>query len=98
VCLIDLLFIFRKKLRPLKREPGGARHAVGGFSVEVDNSVLNVSSKKKAQLEKHAKEEKYTRRAFKCHAFSKSFILLEAVDADNIIASKESLGKRVVTK
>jgi HSP20 family protein len=62
----------------------------GDFSVEVDNSVLNVSSKKEAQLEKHDKEKKYTRRKFQYHVFSRPFTLPEAADADKITANDQA--------
>lgn len=57
------------------------------FAIEVDNSVLTISSKKKEKHEAHDKESKYTRREFSYHAFSRSFTLPEAVDADKITAS-----------
>jgi HSP20 family protein len=58
------------------------------FIIEVDNSVLTISSKKEEKHEEYDKKEKqYTRREFKYHAFSRSFTLPEAVDADKITAS-----------
>lgn len=57
------------------------------FAIEVDNGVLPVSSKKEEKNEAHDKERKYTRREFRYHAFSRSFTLPEAVDADKITAS-----------
>jgi HSP20 family protein len=57
------------------------------FVIELGNGVLTVSSKKEEKHEEHDKKGKYTRREFKYHAFSRSFTLPEAVDADKITAS-----------
>jgi HSP20 family protein len=57
------------------------------FVIEVDNSVLTISSKKEEKHEAYDKEKKYTRREFKYHAFSRSFTLPETGDADKITAS-----------
>jgi HSP20 family protein len=57
------------------------------FIIEVDNNVLTISSKKEEKHEEYDKAKKYTRREFKYHAFSRSFTLPEAVDADKITAS-----------
>jgi len=74
------------------------------FSIKVDHGVLTVSSQKEEQHEEHDKARKYTRREFKYHAFSRSFTLPEAVDADKITASYQDgilsihLPKKELTK
>ncbi len=57
------------------------------FEIKIDNGMLCVSSKKEEKHEEHDKQGKYTRREFRYHAFSRSFTLPEAVDADKIEAS-----------
>jgi HSP20 family protein len=49
--------------------------------------VLTISSKKGGKHEVHDRGSKYTRREFGYHAFSKSFTLPEAVNADEITAN-----------
>ena len=57
------------------------------FVIELDNGMLTVSSKKKEEHKEQDKKGKYTRREFRYHAFSRSFTLPKAVDADKIQAS-----------
>ena len=55
------------------------------FSIQVNNGVLTVSSKKEEHEEHHGKGI-YTRREFRYRAFSRSFTLPESVDVEKIKA------------
>lgn len=60
------------------------------FKVELDNSVLTISSEKREDNE-HKEGEKYSRREFSYQSFQRSFTLSkDAVDADNIHAKYEN--------
>lgn len=54
------------------------------FEVKVDNGVLRISAAK--EEEKEEKEENYTRREFSYNTFTRSFVLPENVDADDVKA------------
>ena len=54
------------------------------FDVKVDNGVLRISAEREEKKEE--KEENYTRREFSYNTFSRSFVLPENVDADNVAA------------
>jgi HSP20 family protein len=57
----------------------------GDFTIEIDNGVLTVSSKKE-EHEEHEERGKYTRREFRYHTFKRSFTLPKAVDVEKIEA------------
>jgi HSP20 family protein len=55
------------------------------FKIDVENSLLTVSSEKQVQNEENDKN--YTRKEFVYGCFSRSFTLPKSVDADNINAT-----------
>jgi HSP20 family protein len=55
------------------------------FNVTAENGVLTISSEKKEEEEK--KEKGYTRREFSYSSFSRSFVLPENANGDDITAS-----------
>jgi HSP20 family protein len=57
------------------------------FKLEVEKGVLTISGESKSQ--KEAKDKKYTRRGFSYNSFSRSFLLLENVDENDIKAKYE---------
>jgi len=61
----------------------------GDFKVELDKSVLTISSDKK--VENETKEgQQFTRREFSYQSFSRSFTLPSIVEADKIAAKYEN--------
>lgn len=54
------------------------------FKIDVDNSVLTISSEERSENEKT--EANYTRREFFYNSFKRSFTLPETVDSDKIAA------------
>ncbi|WP_312763562.1 Hsp20/alpha crystallin family protein [Epilithonimonas sp.] len=58
----------------------------GDFKINVDNSLLTISSQKQEE-QKEGDGEKYTRREFAYHAFTRSFTLPNSADADKVSAS-----------
>lgn len=58
----------------------------GDFKINVDNSLLTISSQKQEE-QKEGEGEKYTRREFAYQAFTRSFTLPNSADADKISAS-----------
>lgn len=58
----------------------------GDFKINVDNSLLTISSQKQEE-QKEGEGEKYTRREFAYHAFTRSFTLPNSADADKVSAS-----------
>jgi len=57
------------------------------FKVTADDGVLTISSENKEEQEK--KEKDYTRREFSYSSFSRSFVLPENANADDVKASYE---------
>ena len=58
----------------------------GDFKINVDNSLLTISSQKQEE-QKEGEGKKYTRREFAYQAFTRSFTLPNSADADKISAS-----------
>lgn len=58
----------------------------GDFKINVDNGLLTISSQKQEE-HKEGEGEKYTRREFAYHAFTRSFTLPNSADADKVSAS-----------
>lgn len=58
----------------------------GDFKINVDNSLLTISSQKQEE-QKEGEGEKYTRREFAYQAFTRSFTLPNSADADKVSAS-----------
>ena len=58
------------------------------FNIEVDNSLLTISSEYKS--EETSKESRFTRREFSHTSFKRSFSLPETVNEDEINASYEN--------
>lgn len=59
------------------------------FKIELNNSVLSISSEKKAENE--TKEgQQFTRREFSYQSFSRSFNLPESVEGEKIVAKYEN--------
>jgi HSP20 family protein len=56
------------------------------FKINVDNSLLTISSQKQEE-QKEGEGEKYARREFAYQAFTRSFTLPDSADADKISAS-----------
>lgn len=56
------------------------------FKVEVIDNVLTISSEIKKES-KEKESEKWTRREFRYHSFSRSFTLPDTVDGNKIVAS-----------
>lgn len=57
------------------------------FNIEIDDSLLSVSSEVKS--DKETKEDNYTRREFSYSSFKRSFTLPDSVDSDKIKATYE---------
>jgi HSP20 family protein len=64
------------------------------FKVVAENGVLTISSEKKSEEEK--KEKGYTRREFSYSSFSRSFVLPENTNQDDVKASYEDGVLRVM--
>ena len=60
------------------------------FNIEVDESVLTISSENKIEKEEKSDNGKYTRREFSFSSFRRSFTLPESVDEDKINAHYEN--------
>jgi HSP20 family protein len=61
----------------------------GDFKIELNNSILTISSEKK--LENETKEgQHFTRREFSYQSFSRSFTLPETVEGEKIMAKYEN--------
>lgn len=61
----------------------------GDFKVELDHDRLTISAE--AKVENEESNERYTRREFRSHSFSRSFVLGEnLVDGDKISAKYEN--------
>jgi HSP20 family protein len=59
------------------------------FNIEVNNSLLTISSDKK--IEKETNEgQQFTRREFSYQSFSRSFTLPETADGENVSATYEN--------
>jgi HSP20 family protein len=54
------------------------------FKINLDNNTLTVSTEKKEETEN--KNEKFIRKEFKEHSFSRSFTIDENIDVENISA------------
>lgn len=57
------------------------------FKIEVDKSLLTISSEKKEEKEEKDKKGNYTRREFNYQSFSRSFSLPQAAAQDKIDAT-----------
>lgn len=61
----------------------------GDFKIELNNSLLTISSEKK--IEKETKEgQQFTRREFSYQSFSRSFTIPETVEGEKIVAKYEN--------
>ncbi|WP_050708791.1 Hsp20/alpha crystallin family protein, partial [Dysgonomonas sp. HGC4] len=56
------------------------------FNVEVEKNVLIISAKQESKQEEKDKEEKLIRQEFRSSSFSRSFVLPENVDMEQISA------------
>lgn len=61
----------------------------GDFKVKVDKNILLISAEKEMKREDEDKEKKYLRREFGYTSFSRSFVLPEGIDAENISAKQK---------
>lgn len=59
------------------------------FKVEVDKNVLTISASKENKKEEKDENEKIVRQEFSSASFSRSFILPDNVDTENIEASQK---------
>jgi HSP20 family protein len=59
------------------------------FKIEVEKNVLTVSASKESNKEEKDESEKMLRREFYSSSFSRSFVLPENVDKDNIGAEQK---------
>ena len=57
------------------------------FKIDLDNNMLSVSVEKKNEGLDAKSEEKYTRKEFSFHSFSKVFTMPESVDTENMNAT-----------
>lgn len=59
------------------------------FKIEVEKNVLVISANKEANKEEKDENEKVIRREFSSSSFSRSFVLPENIDTDNISAQQK---------
>lgn len=60
------------------------------FSLNVTNEMLTISYEQKAEQNSENKEERWLRKEYRMQSFSRSFILDDTVDIDNISASYDN--------
>lgn len=58
------------------------------FHVKVDNGLLTINAEKEEEFEE--KDEEFTRREFNYNSFTRSFVLPESVNADQVEAKYEN--------
>lgn len=59
------------------------------FKVEIEKNVLTVSASKDSNKEEKSEDEKVLRREFYSSSFSRSFVLPENIDVENINAEQK---------
>lgn len=60
------------------------------FSIKVEKNILIISAFKENQVEEGGENEKVWRREFTSSSFSRSFVLPENIDTENISAKEKS--------
>ena len=60
------------------------------FKIDLDNNLLSISVEKTNEVLDSSSDEKYTRKEFTFHSFSRVFTMPESVEADKMKASYES--------
>lgn len=70
-------------------ELSAAGYGKDDFNIEVEKNVLSVSANKELKHEEKSESEKVLRQEFASSSFSRSFVLPENIDTDNICAKQE---------